>query len=94
MGDSDSEEEQERLTEYESVLKEHDPSFSLPEDEEVSHDSVEWYQLHLATERIRTPEILFQVKTTTTTAATATKFIFYLTFLYSFCATYTQLINV
>ena len=60
-GDSDSEEEQERLAEYETVLKEHDPTFSLPEDDEVSHDSVEWYQLHLATERIRTPEILFQV---------------------------------
>ena len=32
------------------------------EADNVSQDSPEWYQIHLATERIRIPEILFQVK--------------------------------
>ncbi|TRY79138.1 hypothetical protein TCAL_09044 [Tigriopus californicus] len=59
-GDSDSEEEQEKLLEYENVLKENDPDFVLDGDNEVSHDSKEWYQLHIATERIRIPEVLFQ----------------------------------
>ena len=62
-GDSDSEAEQERLAEYEAALKENAPDFVLDPDQElaVSQDSPEWYQLHLATERIRIPEILFQV---------------------------------
>jgi actin-related protein 5 len=60
-GLSDSEEDQEKLAEYESFLKEHDPKFLSPEEQEISSDSVEWYQLHLATERIKVPEILFQV---------------------------------
>lgn len=61
-GDSDSEAEQERLAEYEAALKENAPEFVLDPDQElaVSQDSPEWYQLHLATERIRIPEILFQ----------------------------------
>ena len=61
QGDSDSEEEQEKLAEYEAVLREHDPNFENDEDkEEISRDSPEWYQLHLATEQIRVPEIYFQ----------------------------------
>ena len=62
-GDSDSEAEQERLAEYEAALKENAPDYVLDPDEQlaVSQDSPEWYQLHLATERIRIPEILFQV---------------------------------
>ena len=64
-GDSDSEAEQERLAEYEAALKENAPDFVLDPDAEadnVSQDSPEWYQIHLATERIRIPEILFQVR--------------------------------
>ena len=61
QGESDSEEEQVRLAELDTLLKENDPEFRLPEDDEIRHDSPEWYQLHLATETIRTPEILFQV---------------------------------
>ena len=63
-GDSDSEAEQERLAEYEAALKENAPDYVLDPDEQlaVSQDSPEWYQLHLATERIRIPEILFQVR--------------------------------
>ena len=62
VGDSDSEEEQERLAKYETILKENDPTFAAgnPENEEISYDSPEWYQLHLATKQIRIPEILFQ----------------------------------
>lgn len=61
QGDSDSEEEQQKLTEYEAVLREHDPNFDDPNfDGEISRDSPEWYQLHLATERLRAPEIYFQ----------------------------------
>ena len=60
---TDSEEEQNLLNEYDQVLKEADPN-----DEgdgtcggnEISRDSPEWYQLHLATEQIRISEILFQ----------------------------------
>ena len=37
QGDSDSEEEQEKLNEYEAVLKEHDPSFdNADENEEIA----------------------------------------------------------
>ena len=60
-GDSDSEEEQVKLMEYENTIKEHDPDFILQEDNEVNHQSKEWYQLHLSTEMIRVPEVLFQV---------------------------------
>lgn len=61
QGDSDSEEEQEKLAEYETVLREHDPQFeNEDEKDEISRDSPEWYQLHLAMERIRVPEIYFQ----------------------------------
>ena len=54
-GDSDSEEEGLRAAEYEAVLKEHEP-----QEEEVGKDSPEWHQVHLATEKIRAPELLFQ----------------------------------
>ena len=54
-GDSDSEEEGLRAAEYEAVLKEHEP-----QEEEVGKDSPEWHQVHLATEIIRAPELLFQ----------------------------------
>ena len=54
-GDSDSEEEGLRCAEYEAVLREHDP-----QDEEVGRDNPEWHQIHLATEIIRTPEVIFQ----------------------------------
>ena len=54
-GDSDSEEETLQCAQYEALLKEHDP-----QDDEVSKDNPEWHQIHLATEVIRTPEILFQ----------------------------------
>ena len=60
-GDSDSEEEQLRLAEFESILRENDPDFVTFEEDEVARDSPEWHQIHLATERIRVPEILFQV---------------------------------
>ena len=43
------------------MLREHDPNFDDPNfDSEISRDSPEWYQLHLATERLRAPEIYFQ----------------------------------
>ena len=58
-GDSDSEEEQEKLAEFESILRENDLLDQEIEDE-ISRDSPEWYQLHLSTERIRVPEIFFQ----------------------------------
>ncbi len=62
QGDSDSEEEQEKLQEYEAVLREHDPDFDTEDlsEQEISRDSPEWYQLHLATDQIRVPEIYFQ----------------------------------
>ena len=47
---------------YSIHRKDHDPTFTTEEDNEVPHDSLEWYQLHLATERIKIPEILFQVR--------------------------------
>ena len=60
-GDSDSEEEQEKLAEFETILRENDPNFeNMDENEDISRDSPEWYQLHLSTERIRVPEIFFQ----------------------------------
>ena len=54
-GDTDSEEENLQTAEYEALLKEHDP-----QDDEVGKDNPEWHQIHLATELIKTPEILFQ----------------------------------
>ena len=59
FGESDSEEEGLRAAEYEEVLREHDPNYDRKEDE-VERDSPEWHQIHLATEQLRIPEILFQ----------------------------------
>ena len=48
------------LTQYEVILKEHDPDhpenveFSVGSEEgEIKRDQPEWHQLHLATEQIR-----------------------------------------
>ncbi len=60
QGDSDSEEEQELLQQYDLILQQHDPDFDKEDEDEISRDSAEWYQLHIATERIRVPEIFFQ----------------------------------
>ena len=78
---TDSEEEQNMLSEYEVALKENESLLGKRESPnvtgrsmcrglevqsndyegaEIAHDSPEWYQLHLATEQIRIPEILFQ----------------------------------
>ncbi|XP_050415648.1 actin-related protein 5 [Patella vulgata] len=64
MGTSDSEAEDEKLEELENMLREHDPEFQreldfggLPGGE---FNLAEYYQLHLAVEKIRVPEILFQ----------------------------------
>jgi len=59
VGDSDSEEEGLKAAEFEEVLREHDPNYDR-KDDEVERDSPEWHQVHMATERIRIPEILFQ----------------------------------
>ena len=60
----DSEEEQNLLNEYELVLKDNDHNTEGQGADyngiEIARDSPEWYQLHLATEQIRIPEILFQ----------------------------------
>merc|ERR1719210_229179 len=61
-GDSDSEEEQEKIAEFEAILRENDPQFENLDAniEDISRDSPEWYQLHLSTEQIQVPEIFFQ----------------------------------
>ena len=65
-GDTDSEEETSRLSEIETALRENDSAFRQEEEDraakEVKADTPEWHQLHMATETIRVPEILFQVK--------------------------------
>jgi hypothetical protein len=44
-------------------LKEHDSAFLAAESTPgVSHDSPEYYHLHVDTEQIKVPEILFQVR--------------------------------
>ncbi|XP_071948092.1 actin-related protein 5-like [Antedon mediterranea] len=59
--DSDSEEEQEKLMELEQLLQDFDPSYEKESNISSSHFNLaEYYQLHLGTERIRAPEILFQ----------------------------------
>ncbi|XP_077986971.1 actin-related protein 5-like [Glandiceps talaboti] len=63
-GDSDSENEQEKLAELEQLLTEYDPQFQkeTPAQQQVGmvFDLAEYYQLHLGVERIRVPELLFQ----------------------------------
>ena len=58
---TDSEEEQNLLNEYDSILKENGSNVDGEDNgSEISRDSPEWHQLHLATEQIRISEILFQ----------------------------------
>ncbi|KXJ07690.1 Actin-related protein 5 [Exaiptasia diaphana] len=60
-GDSDSEKEQEELTELENLLKKHDKEFARNEESKGGPvDLAEYHQLHLGVERIRVPEILFE----------------------------------
>nr|XP_018898626.1 PREDICTED: actin-related protein 5 [Bemisia tabaci] len=58
-GDSDSEEEQEKLIELEEVLRQYDPVFSENSNEQELNPE-EAHQLHFGTEHIRAPEVLFQ----------------------------------
>ena len=50
------------MNEYDLILKENDSNIEGGDSSgiEISRDSPEWYQLHLATEQIRISEILFQ----------------------------------
>ncbi len=66
-GDTDSDEESARLADLDARLREHDEGFAAEEEEgedggAARDDSPRWHQIHLDTERIRVPEILFQVK--------------------------------
>ncbi|XP_001844597.2 actin-related protein 5 [Culex quinquefasciatus] len=58
-GDSDSEAENEKLLEYEEVLKQHDATYVEPSSAPGSNIA-EFHQLHLGVEKIRVPEVLFQ----------------------------------
>lgn len=62
--DSDSEAEEDKLEELETMLKEHDPEFQKEMDQTMGQtgefDIAEYYRLHLAVEKIRVPELLFQ----------------------------------
>ena len=40
--------------------RENDPDFDKEDEDEISRDSPEWYQIHIATEQIKVPEIYFQ----------------------------------
>ncbi|XP_031622283.1 actin-related protein 5 [Contarinia nasturtii] len=56
--DSDSDVENEKLIEFDSILRNHDPSFEEPQ---ITQEcAAEYYQLHLGLESIRAPELLFQ----------------------------------
>ncbi|XP_014206962.1 actin-related protein 5 [Copidosoma floridanum] len=59
-GDSDSEAEQERLVELENVLRQHDPEFENAGNQSVQMAPGEMHQLHIGTEQLRTPEVIFQ----------------------------------
>ncbi|XP_013421729.1 actin-related protein 5-like [Lingula anatina] len=62
-GDSDSEMEQEQLEELETMLKEYDEEFAKdcdPQNGDGVFDIAEYYRLHVSTEQIRIPELLFQ----------------------------------
>ncbi|CAL1546496.1 unnamed protein product [Lymnaea stagnalis] len=62
-GTSDSDAEEEKLEELETILKEHDPEFQKDLDMgglSGEFDLAEYYRLHLGVERIRVPELLFQ----------------------------------
>ncbi|XP_055390427.1 actin-related protein 5 isoform X2 [Condylostylus longicornis] len=57
-GDSDSEVENEKLIEYEDILRHWDPTFEEPII--VTAGTAEFHQLHVGVEAIRAPELLFQ----------------------------------
>lgn len=57
-GDTDSEVEQEKLVEFEEILRHHDPEFENPSNIQLVPG--EAHQLHVGTERLRATEILFQ----------------------------------
>jgi actin-related protein 5 len=59
-GDSESEEEGERLDQVEQTLREHDPGFGEVGVSGTGFSTTENHQLHIGLERIRIPEILFQ----------------------------------
>lgn len=59
-GDTDSEEEQEKIIELEEVLKYYDPLFTGSASPNEPINTKEAYQLHLGLEQMRAPEILFQ----------------------------------
>ncbi|CAG5136503.1 unnamed protein product [Candidula unifasciata] len=62
-GTSDSEAEEEKLEELETLLKEHDQDFQKDVDMgglSGEFDLAEYYRLHLGVERMRVPELLFQ----------------------------------
>ncbi|KAJ1522011.1 hypothetical protein ONE63_002333 [Megalurothrips usitatus] len=64
-GDSDSEEEQERLVDIEEVLRQNDPTFIegssiTASGEFIPSNPGEAHQLHVGVEKLRAPEILFQ----------------------------------
>ncbi|XP_076436270.1 actin-related protein 5-like [Babylonia areolata] len=62
QGTSDSEAEDEKLEELETVLKEHDPEFQKELDMGgISEMNLaEYFQVHVGVERTRAPELLFQ----------------------------------
>jgi actin-related protein 5 len=59
-GDTDSEDEADRLEEVESYLRVYDPQFKSPNQQDTVFDIAEYYRLHIALEQIRTPELLYQ----------------------------------
>ncbi|GAB0087989.1 Actin-related protein 5 [Sergentomyia squamirostris] len=59
-GDSDSEVENEKLVEFEEILRHHDPTFTIEEPQNSHSGTAEYHQLHLGVEIYRAPEILFQ----------------------------------
>ncbi|XP_076054640.1 actin-related protein 5 isoform X2 [Oratosquilla oratoria] len=59
-GGSDSEEENEKLQELESVLRQHSPEFLGEPNPSKPASLAENYQVHLSTEQIRVGELLFQ----------------------------------
>lgn len=55
-GDSDSELENEKLLEFDEILRQHEPEFESSNTKEPG----ESHQLHIGVERFRAPELLFQ----------------------------------
>lgn len=59
-GDSDSEEENEKLAELEDILRQYDPSFTVDNCKSIYNDMGDSHQLNLGLELIRATELLFQ----------------------------------